>query len=305
MKRKILITGSTGRTGKLFVKELEQRKSILAECDLAVTVRRGSDTSILDASGIFFEKLEGDLLDPLFCDTITKGVDTIVHIAGIHYSLPFVSIAAQNRVRRIIAVHTTGIYSKYKEAGEEYRQIDKKCYEICKSCGTSLTILRPTMIYGDTDDANMVRFIKLCDRFPVIPTVSGARYLLQPVHRGDLAKAYCDVLVNEEGTMGKDYILSGDRPILLRDILALISSDLGKKARFLSVPFSLAFIGAWTIYAASFKRIDIREKVQRLVEDRSYPHDKAEEDFGYSPRRFEEGIRIEVRAYLSEKVNKS
>ena len=59
------------------------------------------------------------------------GVDTIVHIAGIKYSENIVKVTAKCHVRRLILVHTTGIYSKYKEAGEEYRRIDSVVYDIC------------------------------------------------------------------------------------------------------------------------------------------------------------------------------
>lgn len=51
------------------------------------------------------------------------------------------------------------------------------------------------------------------------------------------------------------------------------------------------------VYLLTLKKIDFREKVQRLCEDRSYPHDAAIKDFGYDPMPFRQGIQQEVDAY--------
>lgn len=230
-----------------------------------------------------------------------KGVDTILHIAGIHYSREIVNAAAYCNVRRMVLVHTTGIYSKYKSAGEEYRQIDDYVYRTCKDNNILLTILRPTMIYGNVYDQNVVKFIKMVDKFPIMPVVSGAKYELQPVHYEDLAKAYYQVLVNEDKTANKDFILSGGRPILLKDMFVEIGKNLGKDVKFISCPFVIAYLGAWVIYLISLKKIDFREKVQRLCEPRVYSHEDATNVFGYNPINFEEGIVNEVKEYRENK----
>ena len=42
------------------------------------------------------------------------------------------------------------------------------------------------------------------------------------------------------------------------------------------------------MYLLSGKRCDYREKLDRLMEDRAYPHDLISSDLGYAPRPFEE-----------------
>lgn len=74
--------------------------------------------------------------------------------------------AVKKNVKRVILVHTTGIYSKYKEAGEEYRNIDAEVYKLAKENNIDLTILRPTMIYGTIGDRNICVFIKMVDKLP-------------------------------------------------------------------------------------------------------------------------------------------
>ena len=297
----LAIAGITGKSGRAFAYYLEKNQEKIRSMfgggiRLLLHTEREKDSEILSCFDI--QMMYGDLEDERFLSEAFLGVDTIVHIAGIHWSREIVHAAANNFVRRLICVHTTGIYSKYKEAGEEYRNIDDFVYMMSKSKNIILTILRPTMIYGTLSDRNISSFIKMVDKFPVMPVVNNAMYELQPVHFADLGKAYYDVLINEKITGGHDYILSGGEEIMLRDILTEIGAYLSKRMRFVSVPFPIAYAGAWFVYLISIGKIDFREKVQRLCEPRVYPHEEATRDFGYAPRTFRSAIGDEVREYL-------
>lgn len=293
----VLITGLTSRTGRFLLERMQQQRSLLAGMRFRAVVRPSSDTAAIDRSGLPIEKVTGDVTDPAFMAQAAQGADVLLHIMGIHWSEAVVSAALRAGARRVIAVHTTGIYSKYKSAGEEYRAIDEAVAHMCKEAGASLTVLRPTMIYGGIDDCNVCTFIRMVDRLPVMPVVSGARYPLQPVHRKDLGYAYFDVLTQPEKTDGRQYVLSGEKPILLREMLGEIGKCLGRRVRFVSVPYWIAISGAVCLYAVSLGRIDYREKVQRLVEPRAYPHEDAARDFGYAPMPFSVGIAQEVSDY--------
>lgn len=297
----LAVTGISGKSGRAFAYYLEKNRDKIVKMfpggiRLLLHRERERDVEILPCFSV--QRMYGDLEDEQFLAEALLGVDTIVHIAGIHWSRQIVTAAASNFVRRMIVVHTTGIYSKYKEAGEEYRNIDDYVYMMCRSKNIILSILRPTMIYGTINDKNVAKFIKMVDRFPIMPVVNNAQYELQPVHFKDLGKAYYDVLVNEKITGGHDYILSGGEEIMLRDMLIEMGAYLSKKMRFVSVPFWIAYSGAWAVFLVSFGKIDFREKVQRLCEPRVYPHEEATRDFGYSPRTFRSAIGDEVREYL-------
>ena len=162
MKR-VLITGLTGKSGSVFV-ECLAKGELLHKYAVRAAVRPTSDTAKLQKLLPEAELCSGSSEDGRYLDAVTKDVDILFHIAGIHWSLPLVKAAAGNGVKRIVCVHTTGIYSKYKAAGEEYRQIDAAIYEIVKREGIGLTILRPTMIYGTLGDRNIVQFIKMVDK---------------------------------------------------------------------------------------------------------------------------------------------
>lgn len=304
MERRILLTGVTGHSGRYAIERLIERKSELEGMRFRALVRETSDVTQLRANGLDIELIFGDIRDDATLQKALVGVDTLLHIVGILDSPRVMQFAIEAGVRRAILVHTTGAYSKYKSASSAYLAVDAQVTQMAQDAGVKLTILRPTMIYGGVDDQNVITFIRMMDRLPVMPVVSGARFALQPVHRRDLGHAYADVLLAEEATVGKNYDLSGKEPIQLREMLTVMAHALNKQPRFFSVPYPVAIAGAWAVYLLTVTKVDYREKVQRLVEPRAYAHDAATLDFGYAPMDFATGVQGEIAEYLALKGNR-
>ncbi|MCF8019081.1 MAG: NmrA family NAD(P)-binding protein [Vallitaleaceae bacterium] len=291
----LLVTGITGHTGGYFLKELINHKY---EGPIRCIVRETSDTSMLDNSGLNIEKVVGDIHDETFLDEVTKGVDSIVHIINVRHTLRVLNAAIKNDVKRIVSVHTTGIFSKFRIASEEYVIIEKEIKDILSKNEIGMTILRPTMIYGDVCDRNMSKFIKMVDKFRVFPVINHGKSLIQPVNARDLGKAYYDVLMMPVEKAKSEYILSGEKPITMLEAFKLINDNLGKKTTFMSFPLGFGVIMARILMWITLGKIDYVERVQRMSEDRSFSHKEATADFGYLPEPFEVGIAREVKEYL-------
>lgn len=293
----LLVTGITGHTGKYFLQELMKHNY---KGKIRCLVRKSSDTSALDNSGLDVEKVIGDLNDKSFIKTVTCGVETVLHIYNIHHSPMIVQSAIENSVKRVILVHTTGVYSRFKEASQKYKNIEENVLNMSLdlNCLTKITILRPTMIYGDICDSNMSKFIKMTDKLRVMPVIDNGKSLIQPVNARDLGKAYFTVLMNPEKTQGKSYDLSGERPLKMLEVLQIISDNLHKKTFFISVPLNLGVFFARVAKVATVGKIDYVEKVQRMAENRSYTHIDAKNDFNFTPMTFENGIKLEIRQYV-------
>jgi len=299
----LLVTGITGHTGRYFLQELIDHKY---EGPIRCIVRETSDTSMLDNSGLNIEKVYGELNDKEFVRRAVNGVDDIMHIYNIHHSPIIVEAAIQNNVRRAILVHTTGIYSNFKDASQGYKDVEKKVFELVAdpNCPTKVTIVRPTMIYGDLCDSNMSKFIKMIDRLRIMPVINGGKSLIQPVNARDLGKAFYTVLMTPEKTAGKAYDLSGEKPLPLIEVFKMISDNLNKKTTFVSVPIGFGVFLARVAKVFSLGKIDFVEKVQRMAEDRSYSHEEAKCDFDYKPMSFKKGIQLESEQYLEKSGRK-
>jgi len=292
----LLVTGITGHTGRYFLQELIDHKY---EDTIRCIVRENSNTTMLENSGLKIEKIVGDLNDKEFVNACMKDANAVMHIFSIRHSLNIVEAAIKNNVPRAILVHTTGIYSKFKAASGEYKIIENKLQDIVKKQQIKITILRPTMIYGDLCDHNISKFIKMVDSLRIFPVINYGNGLIQPVNARDLGKAYYSVLVMSSEKLRQEYILSGVKPITMLDTFKLISNNLGKKTTFISFPLGFGVFLARVLKVITLGKVDYIEKVQRMGEDRCFPHEDAAEDFGYSPISFENGIKMEVKEYLN------
>ena len=301
IKNQLVITGASNNPGRVFVECLAVHPEEVAAAfpgGIVSVFRASSDTSHFDTQLPKARKVICDLKDIGALTKAFQQADTVFHIAGIHWSRELAVAASLCGVRRLIVVHTCGVYSKYKAAGEEYRRIDRFVRETCEQHGILLTVLRPTMIYGCSRDRNLIRLIRMADRLPFIPVVNGGYEALQPVHYADLGRSFFDVLIQERSTISKDFILSGEQPILFRDMLLSIGKTLGKPVRLMSCPYWIAYPAAWLLYLLTARKIDLREKIQRMCEPRAYGHEEAAAAFGFHPRSFESGIKDEIMAYL-------
>lgn len=299
--KKLAITGITGKNGRILLEYLTENQDTILQrwSGIRFLVRDKKRAFFLSdaADKIPFELVEGDLRSEISAENLLEGCDTVLHISGIVYSPNILHAGIKAGTKRFILVHTAGVYSKYKEAGESYRKIDTYTKKIAEQYNLELTILRPMMIYGSMRDHNLSVFVDMVNRLKVVPVISGGRYPVQPVSCRDLGKAFYQVLMNPETCKNKEYVLSGDRAVTIKELLTMIAKELSVKRYFISCPYGIAFAGARLLYFISGKKRDYREKVQRMCESRAYAHEDASADFGYHPIPLEEGIKEEVALY--------
>ena len=294
----LAVTGITGHTGGYFLQELIRNGF---DGTLRCLVRESSNTKALDDSGLKVEKVVGDICEPADLFRLVDGADRVLHIAGIRDTLPLMAAIEKAGVKgHIVLVHTTGIYSRFRMASGEYKEIEQKL-QPCLDRGLNVTILRPTMIFGDMCDRNIHKFIRMVDAFPVMPQVRGGKAKIQPVNARDLGRAYYQCVMKDR-LPELDYVVSGSRQLSLRELCSLIGIYLGKKTRFVNVP-TMAVAGTmWCVKQATRGRVDYVEKALRLSEDRVFSHEKATRDFGFEPEPFDIGLKREVEEYLHGKA---
>ena len=292
----LAVTGITGHTGRFLIDELARAQY----CGkIKCLVRTKSKADYLLKSGLNVEVIDGTLDSEKALEDLMKGVDTVVHIAGIKHSCDILRVGKLCNVRRFVLVHTTGIYSKFKAASNEYIKIEKAILPLMEE--QNITIVRPTMIFGDICDYNVSKFIRFVDRMPILPIVGGGGSLVQPVNARDLAQGLFKILQTEK-SCGKAYVLSGEKAITIRQLYRMIGKGLNKRRIIVGIPMWTCVLGARVIKACSNGRVDLVEKVQRMGEDRAYDHALATEDLGYSPEPFEMGLKREIEQYLARKM---
>lgn len=290
----ILITGFSGNTGRIVLEKilLEHNASNI----LGITRKKDSkNKNPINTENIALENTE-ELRKVFEKYTIRQ----IIHVANIRYSPIIMQLADEYKVDKVVLVHTTGVYSKYRDYSSLYKEIEDKILS-SSYVNTNYVILRPTMIYGNERDHNMHKLIKFLKKFPIFPVFGDGSALMQPVHVEDLADAIYRAHSQSE-IKNDDFDLSGGSIVEYKKVLKLIAEGLNKKVLFLFIPIKLAIYSA-KIYNKLFKRAIITvEQVERLQEDKAYPNDKARKLLGWNPRSFEEGIIQEIKLLKTKKV---
>ena len=303
----LYVTGITGHSGSWFLERMERAAAKIGGMPLPFAgvrcaVRPGSDASRLEASPLGIEIARGDLDDIDFLLRSMRGARAVLHIASIFTSPNVAEAALRSGVEWLVMVHTTGRYSKYKSASEEYIRIEEAILSMRDKIG--VTVLRPTMIYGSSRDRNMWKLVDFLHRHTLFPLFGAGANLMQPVHARDLGNAYYDVLANRERTFNRDYNLPGKRPISYLDLVRRVSRTLGRRNVIVKVPLPLSILGAKLYNAVSRTPVISVEQVLRMQEDKAFDYVDAARDFGYAPLSFEEGIVEEVREYLASRTGR-
>lgn len=294
----LYVTGITGHSGRWFVDRLVKEGY---RGKIRCVVRTNSNTKFLDNSRLDVEKVVGDLDDADFLTATMQDVKTILNIAGIFWSEKVIEAAIKNKVKWAICVHTTGRFSQYKSASQDYIRIEDGILR--RRNEIDITVVRPTMIYGSSLDRNMYKLIDFLYRNRFFPMFGEGLNFMQPVHARDLGNAYYNVMVNASKTTNKEYDLPGKSPIAYIDLVRAVSKTLGKNTTIVKIPLWFSLTSAKIYNGISKRPIITVEQVLRMQEDKTFSYKLAEQDFGYDPVTFEDGIKDEVHEYL-DKVKK-
>ena len=266
-----MLVGGTGFLGNFVAARLAERSPI-------ILARPTSDTSLLPPR---LEVRQGDLNRPL----PLEGISTLVYCASMGFGhVPgLVEELEHAGVKRALFVSTTAIFTTLPSASRTTRVAAE---DAVQHSSLEWTILRPTMIYGTARDRNISRLLRFLRRWPVFPLCGNG--LWQPIHVADLADAVVRAL-DSFSTSRRTYNVAGAQPLRFADLLRQAARAVGRHVTLIRVPVEAAVV------AARLTGVVTPEQVRRLAEDKAFSYDAATRDFGFQPRTFQEGVRLEAR----------
>ena len=293
---KLIIFGARGNTANYFLKILEKEKF---EGEITVVSRDKNKNNYFKQFKLNFKILNGDIKETNFLEKCFDNIDTVLNLANMENSPKIVEIGSKHKVKWFILVHSTMIFSKNKSKFILNRiNIEKDLLKKNKN----LTILRPTMIYGNKRDINISRLIKYLDKFKIFPIFGNGKNLLQPVYVDDLSKSYFNVIKNKNVTFNKSYNLAGKNSIEYLKILKIIETALKKKIIFIRLPINISVILVKILNILFFGKFPINSsQVRRQSEDKIFSFNEATIDFNFNPIKIEEGLKLQIKDYLNTK----
>jgi nucleoside-diphosphate-sugar epimerase len=279
----ILVTGATSHTGSRLVQRL-----VGLNYQVRCLVHNPRHAGNLPLEKV--EIAQGDIQNEEQVIAALKDVDILVNIAHIKFAPALLPLCRKTGVRRALFMSSTRRYTKFP--CETSRQvIDSE--EAIRHGGLDYTILRPSMIYGGPQDNNITKLVDQIKRHKFFPLFGDGSNLIQPVFVWDLVDALLYCVAHPE-TAGREYTIAGPEPITYRQIVEIIAGALGRKIIFVPVPLPLCLFMAGIYEKIASKPRVTSEQVRRFGEDKAFDIGAARREIGFSPRSFEEGIRLKI-----------
>jgi nucleoside-diphosphate-sugar epimerase len=304
---KTLVTGATGFTGGHLARSLAAQGH-----GVRVLVRPSSNRESLDEAG--FEIVPGDLRDAEAVDRAVAGVDQVYHIAAAfrlagqpdsHYrevnvggTKNVLAAAERHEVERVVHCSTVGVHGHVGpepvdetapfNPGDIYQRTKLEAERLATEAFSDRlrgVVVRPAGIYGPGD----LRFLKL------FRAVKRRRFVMLGSGEVHYHLSYIDDLIDgillcgsQAQALGNVYIIAGERPVTLNELVKLVAEAVGVVPRNWRMPLwpvmGLAHVCEAVCTPLRIHPPIFPRRVDFFRKERAFNIDKAKRELGYTPK---------------------
>ncbi|MFW7343395.1 NAD-dependent epimerase/dehydratase family protein [Pollutimonas sp. H1-120] len=202
------------------------------------------------------------------------------------------AMMSQFSARRIVCVSSTSQFTKASSSSPDEERVVRQLVEgeralmnWAGSQGIGWTVLRPTLIYGRSNDRNLSEIVKIIRKLRLFPLFGKAEGLRQPIYVDDVALA-CVLAGLSPSAVNKAYNISGAERLSYKEMVTRVFVTMGLKPRFLTINLSLFSFALFFLKKIPRYRKWNADMVLRMNRDMVFDHSDAARDFGFSPQRF-------------------
>ncbi len=310
----ILITGATGRVGRLLV-------AALLEQGEKVRILAQEDRVALNG----VEVVHGDVLDPSAVKRALEGVDVVYHLAAIVDYAPSPNalvydvnvngtrnMLAFSKAEKFIYLSTTSVYGKRMKdnpATEKTPYNPYSYYGKTKMMAEELVrekggiILRSPVLYGPGFNDGFGYVVSQIAKGKMRIVGKGDN-LIQWLHISDLIRAL--ILAKDRGKPGETYLVAGSEAKTQIELFALLAKHLNVEAPSRRVSRLLATaVAHYVVLASRMKGKKPRltpDHLSRITSSRLFDISKAQRELGFRPLMdYDRGAKEIVEEYLAKK----
>ena len=292
--RQVILLGATGQIGIFAIPRL-----LAAGFEVMAVSRRSKPRWYPEFGNVRWVRL-----DALHSGVVAQA-DLLVSAGPITVATRIVEQCAH--LERAVIFSTSSVFSKLeshdrkeKKSMQKIVMDEARLSAACESHGITLSLYRPTLIYGCGVDGNVSWLARWIRKFGIMPIAGQAEGLRQPVHADDLAQAAVATLASES-PLALDVPLCGGTTLSFREMVEKIFVALDRPLRIVSLPgglfTTLTYIGRLHPKLRGVRPEMIRREAADLVFDDTTPR----EVLGYKPRPFAPGpgdFRLPDEAFL-------
>lgn len=195
--------------------------------------------------------------------------------------------AAKNaNLSKIIHFSSAAVLSVRKD---NYAKTKLEGEDLVKNSGLTYCILRPSLMYGLTDDKNIGYLIDFADKYPFFPIPGSGKWPRQPVYIDDI----CELVISftKEFPENQIYNINGKESIFFKDMIKSVLHEVDGYHFRLFLPvkvFKLAMMFYQKINGGEEFTLD---QVDSLTSKEVFPDYPWWDEFNIQPTNFDEGVR--------------
>jgi len=245
--KKIIITGAAGLVGQNLVTRMKDRTDV----DLVCIDKHPENCAIFRGLHPDVTLIEADLAQPGdWMDAFAGAACVVINHAqiGALTETPFQAnnVDATARVLDAMkahqiryAVHISS--SVVNSMADDFYTRSKTAQEkMVLDSGIECVVLRPTLMYGWFDRKHLGWLSRFMQSSPVFPIPGHGRYIRQPLYAGD----FCAIIEAciDTPRPGQIFDISGREKIFYKDLIRMLKSASGGRARVVHIPYRLFWV---------------------------------------------------------------
>ena len=277
MLTRVHVIGASGRSGIVLC------RSLLADGIAVVPVVRNLDK--WEMHGLEPVARQADLRQP---DALAAALADATHIVSCAHARHAKAIlAAAPADALLVLLGSTRKFTRWPDAHGNGVLAGEAAL---LGSGRRGVMLHPTMIYGAQGENNVQRLAALLRRLPVLPLPGGGKFLVQPIHQGDVTRCIRAALA-QDWPVAESLVIAGPEPVRYADFVRAVAAAAGLRRPFI-LPFPLGALIAAARLTKHVRTLPVvtPEEIRRLTEDKAFSIGPMRTRLGVSPIPLPQGL---------------
>lgn len=297
---KIIIAGGAGFVGRNLVRVLLDKG--FNPKDVTVIDINKQNLKLLDDYPINI--VHADIAESDNWSSELKNADYVINLAAqisSPYSDPFyrnnvlatenlIEASKKNNIKGIIHFSSAAVLSVRKD---DYADTKTEGEEMIINSGLKYCIIRPSLMYGPTDDKNIGYLINFAKKFPFFPIPGHGKWPRQPIYIDDIC--YLVISFLNEFPENQIFDINGKESIYFRDMIKTVLNESEGFHFRLFLPVSIFKLAMMTYQRLNGNNEFTTDQVDSLTAEETFPVHNWWDERNIEITSFQEGVRKMIK----------